>query len=57
MYQTRILNEKEIKKINKIYNTNYKIIFIQQRKNKYYAILDCDKKIEVKPKEALNYFC
>lgn len=57
MYQTRILNEKEIKKINKIYDTNYKVIFIQQRKNKYYAILDCDKKIEVKPKEALNYFC
>jgi hypothetical protein len=56
MYQTRILNEKEVLEFNNKYNTDYKIIHIQQRNNKYYAILDCSLKKELKPKEVLNYF-
>ena len=36
MYQTRILNEKEINEFNNKYNTNYTVIYIQKRNNKYY---------------------
>lgn len=56
MYQTRILNEKEVKEFNERFNTNYQIVFVQQKKNKYYVILDCDTTIELRQKEALNYF-
>lgn len=56
MYQTRILNEKEVKEFNERFNTNYQIVFVQQKKNKYYVILDCESKIELRKKEALNYF-
>ena len=56
MYQTRILNEKEVKEFNERFNTNYQIVFVQQKKNKYYVILDCESKIELRQKEALNYF-
>ncbi len=56
MYQTRRLNDEEITKINEIYDTDYKVILIQKKKKKYYAILDCDEKIEVKEKEVANYF-
>ena len=56
MYQTRILNEKEVKEFNERFNTNYQIVFVQQRKNKYYVILDCESRIELSKKEALNYF-
>lgn len=56
MYQTRILNEKEVKEFNERFNTNYQIVFVQQKKNKYYVILDCESRIELRQKEALNYF-
>ena len=56
MYQTRILNDKEVLEFNNKYNTDYKIIHIRQRNNKFYAILDCDTRLELKPKEVLNYF-
>lgn len=56
MYQTRILNNQEVKEYNEKFNSNYKIIHIQQKNNKFYAILDCDTKLELKPKEVLNYF-
>ena len=56
MYQTRILNEKEVKEFNERFNTNYQIVFVQQKKNKYYVVLDCDTTIEIRQKEALNYF-
>ncbi len=56
MYQTRILNEKEVKEFNERFNTNYQIVFVQQKKNKYYVVLDCDTTIELRQKEALNYF-
>lgn len=57
MYQTRILNEKEIQEFNNKYNTNYQSIIIRKRNNSYQAILDCSKKIKMYPKEVLNYFC
>ena len=56
MYQTRILNEKEVKEFNERFYTNYQIVFVQQKKNKYYVVLDCDTTIELRQKEALNYF-
>ena len=56
MYQTRILNEKEVKEFNERFNTNYQIVFVQQKKNKYYVVLDCDTTIEIRQKEALYYF-
>lgn len=56
MYQTRILNEKEVKEFNEKFDTNYQIVFVQQKKNKYYVVLDCDTTIELRQKEALNYF-
>lgn len=56
MYQTRILNEQEVREFNERFNTNYQVIHIQKKKNKYYAVLDCDCKIELRQKEALNYF-
>lgn len=56
MYQTRRLNDEEITKINEIYDIDYKVILIQKKKKKYYAIFDCDEKIEVKEKEVANYF-
>lgn len=56
MYQTRILNEKEVKEFNERFDTNYQIVFVQQKKNKYYVVLDCDTTIELRQKEALNYF-
>lgn len=57
MYQTRRLNDEEIAKINEIYDTDYKVILIQKKKNKYYVILDCDIKKKICEKEALKYFC
>lgn len=57
MYQTRRLNDEEIAKINEIYDTDYKVILIQKKINKYYAILDCDIKKKLYKKEALKYFC
>ena len=56
MYQTRILNEQEVREFNERFNTNYQVIHIQKKKSKYYAVLDCDCKIELRQKEALNYF-
>lgn len=56
MYQTRVLNEKEVNEFNDKYNTNYTVIYIQKRNNKYYGIFDCDIKQSLKPKEVLNYF-
>ena len=56
MYQTRRLNDEEITKINEIYDIDYKVTLIQKKQKKYYAILDCDEKIEVKEKEVANYF-
>ena len=56
MYQTRILNDKEVKEFNNRFNTDYQIIHIKQCNNKYYAYVDCKKKYELKKKEVLNYF-
>lgn len=56
MYQTRILNEKEIQEFNEKYNTNYQSIIIKKRNNNYQAILDCSKKLKMYPKEVANYF-
>lgn len=56
MYQTRILNDKEVKEFNDRFNTNYQVIHIKQCNNKYYAYVDCKKKYELKKKEVLNYF-
>ena len=56
MYQTRVINEKEIKEFNERFNTDYKVIHVQKKNNKYYVILDCETKIELRQKEALNYF-
>ncbi len=56
MYQTRILNEKEIEEFNKKYNTHYSSILIKQENKKYYAIVECDVKIRMYEKEVINYF-
>lgn len=56
MYQTRILNDKEVNEFNNRFNTNYQIIHIRQRGHKYYAYVDCEKEYELRQKEALNYF-
>lgn len=56
MYQTRILNDKEIQEFNEKYNTNYQSIIIKKRNNNYQAILDCSKKMKMYPKEVANYF-
>lgn len=56
MYRTRILNDKEVEEFNKKYNTNYSSIMIKQENKKYYAIVECDVKIKMYPKEVLNYF-
>lgn len=56
MYQTRILNEKEISEFNEKYNTNYQSIIIKKRNNNYQAILDCSKKMKMYSKEVANYF-
>lgn len=37
-----ILNEKQLAKFNKDYNTNLFSVIIEQKKSKYYAILNCD---------------
>ncbi len=57
MQKTYILSKREVKEINKLYNTNLYSIMIQQIGNKYYAILDCDIKKKIYKKEALKYFC
>lgn len=57
MYRACILNHKQIAEFNKIYNTNLTSIIIQQKGNKYYAVLDCDIKKKIYKKEALKYFC
>ena len=56
MYQTRILNEKEIQEFNEKFNTNYQSIIIKKRNNNYQAILDCSKKMKMYSKEVANYF-
>lgn len=56
MYQTRILNEKEISEFNEKYNTNYQSIIIKKKNNNYQAILDCSKKMKMYSKEVANYF-
>ncbi len=56
MYQTRILNDREIEEFNKKYNTSYTSILIKQENKKYYAIVECDVKIKMYEKEVLNYF-
>lgn len=55
MLKLRILNEKEIEEFNNKYNTNYNSILIKQENKKYYAIVDCDVKIRMYPKEVLDY--
>lgn len=56
MYRTCILNEQQVAEFNQVYNTNITSIIIQQKGNKYYAILDCDIKKKLYEKEALKYF-
>lgn len=56
MYRLRILNDKEIEEFNNKYNTNYLSIMIKQESRSYYAIVDCDIKIKMYPKEVINYF-
>ena len=56
MYQTRILNEKEVAEFNKKYNMQYQIIHIKQRRNRFYAILDLKKILPLKEKEVISYF-
>lgn len=56
MYRLRILNEKEIEEFNNKYNTNYSSIMIKQENKNYFAIVDCDIKIKMYPKEVINYF-
>ena len=56
MYQTRILNDNEVKEFNTKFNTNYQVIHIKQKGKKYYAYVDCKEIHELKKKEALNYF-
>ncbi len=56
MYQIRILNDKEVEEFNKRFNTDYQVIHIKQCNKKYYAYVDCNKKYELKQKEAQNYF-
>ncbi len=56
MQKTYILSKREVKEINKLYNTNLYSIMIQQVGNKYYAILDCDIKRKIYKKEAMKYF-
>lgn len=56
MYQTRILNEKEVKEFNDKFNTDYQIIHIKKENNKYYGIFDCSKKVKMYPKEVISYF-
>lgn len=56
MYQTRILNEKEVENFNYKYNTNYTSIMLKQENKKYYAIVECDIKIKMYKKEIYQYF-
>lgn len=56
MYRLRILNEKEIEDFNNKYNTNYSSILIKQENKNYFAIVDCDIKIKMYPKEVIDYF-
>ena len=56
MQRTRILNTEEVKEYNKKYGTKFYSIMIQQTGDKYFAIVDCDIKIKLYKKEALNYF-
>lgn len=56
MYQTRILNKKEVEGFNDKYNTNYSSILIKKESKKYYAIVDCDIKIKMYEKEVIDYF-
>lgn len=56
MFQTRILNEKEVEEFNNKYNTNYTSIILKQENKKYYAVADCDIKIKMYSKEIINYF-
>ncbi len=53
--QLRILNQEEIKEFNDNYDTEFKSIMIKQKNNKYYAIFDCDLKIEIYKREAMTY--
>lgn len=55
MYRTCILNEWQVEDFNQIYNTNLTSIMIQQKGSEYYAILDCDIKIELHEKEIMKY--
>ncbi len=57
MYRTCILNEQQVAEFNQVYNTNLVSIMIQQKGNKYFAILDCDIKKKIYKKEAIKYFC
>lgn len=56
MYRLRILNKKEVEDFNDKYNTNYSSILIKQENKNYFAIVDCDIKIKMYPKEVINYF-
>lgn len=56
MYQTRILNSREVEEFNDKYNTSYSSIVIKQQGKKYYAIVECDVKIKMYEKEVINYF-
>lgn len=56
MQRTRILNEKEVKEYNEKYGRNFHSIMIQQIGDNFFAIVDCDIKIKLYKKEALNYF-
>lgn len=56
MYQTRILNEDEVKEFNQKYNTNYSSIILKQENKKYYAVADCEIKIKMYEKEVIDYF-
>lgn len=56
MYRLRVLSEKEIEDFNNKYNTNYSSILIKQENKNYFVIVDCDVKIKMYPKEAIDYF-
>lgn len=56
MQRTKILNTEEVKEHNKKYGTKLYSIMIQQIGDNFFAIVDCDIKIKLYKKEALNYF-
>lgn len=56
MQRTYILNREEVSEFNQVYNTKLTSVMIQQKGNKYYAILDCDIKKKIYEKEAMRYF-